>query len=127
MALMTMFKAGDYFKAGVSGAPVTDWLLYDTHYTERYLNHPKVNAAGYEQSSVFPYIAGLSGPLMVYHGMADDNVLFTNTTKLIKALQDEGKLFELMTYPGSKHSMRGEKVKVHLNKTIMDFFNRHFK
>ena len=127
MALMTMFKASDYFKAGVSGAPVTDWMLYDTHYTERYLNHPKVNAAGYEQSSVFPYVAGLSGPLMVYHGMADDNVLFTNTTKLIKTLQDEGKLFELMTYPGSKHSMRGKAVKVHLNKTIMDFFNRHFK
>jgi dipeptidyl-peptidase-4 len=127
MALMSMFKASDYFKAGVSGAPVTDWLLYDTHYTERYLNHPKVNAAGYEQSSVFPYVAGLSGPLMVYHGMADDNVLFTNTTKLIKTLQDEGKLFELMTYPGSKHSMRGKAVKVHLNKTIMDFFNRHFK
>ncbi len=127
MALMAMFKAGDYFKAGVSGAPVTDWLLYDTHYTERYLNHPKANSQGYEQSSVFPYIAGLEGPLMVYHGMADDNVLFTNTTKLIKALQDENKQFELMTYPGSKHSMRGKKVKVHLNNTIMNFFDRHFK
>jgi len=127
MALMAMFNAGDYFKAGVSGAPVTDWLLYDTHYTERYLNHPKVNADGYEKSSVFPYISGLNGPLMVYHGMADDNVLFTNTTKLIKALQDENKQFELMTYPGSKHSMRGKKVKMHLNNTIMSFFDRHFK
>jgi len=127
MALMTMFKAGDYFKAGVSGAPVTDWLLYDTHYTERYLNHPEVNADGYDKSSVFPYVSGLNGPLMIYHGMADDNVLFTNTTKLIKTLQDEGKLFELMTYPGSKHSMRGKKVKVHLNKTIMNFFDRQFK
>lgn len=127
MALMTMFKAGDYFKAGVSGAPVTDWSLYDTHYTERYLNHPVKNADGYEASSVFPYVSGLQGPLMVYHGMADDNVLFTNTTKLMKALQDENKRFELMTYPGSKHSMRGKKVKVHLNNTIMDFFNRHFQ
>ena len=127
MALMTMFKAGDYFKAGVSGAPVTDWLLYDTHYTERYLNHPKKNPEGYQQSSVFPYVKGLTGDLLVYHGMADDNVLFTNTTKLIKALQDNNKLFELMTYPGSKHSMRGKKVKVHLNNTIMDFFDRHFK
>ena len=126
MALMTMFKAGDYFKAGVSGAPVTDWLLYDTHYTERYLSHPQSNAFGYQQSSVFPYVSGLQGPLMVYHGMADDNVLFTNTTKLIKSLQDENKVFELMTYPGSKHSMRGKKVKVHLNNTIMGFFNRHF-
>lgn len=126
MALMTMFKAGEYFKAGVSGAPVTDWLLYDTHYTERYLNHPQANAKGYQDSSVFPYIEGLDGPLMVYHGMADDNVLFTNTTKLIKALQDQNKRFELMTYPGSKHSMRGKKVKVHLNNTIIDFFNRQF-
>ena len=127
MALMTMFKAGDYFKAGVSGAPVTDWMLYDTHYTERYLSHPKTNAQGYENSSVFPYVSGLSGPLMVYHGMADDNVLFTNTTKLIKTLQDENKLFELMTYPGSKHSMRGKKVKLHLNNSIMNFFDRHFQ
>ncbi|WP_448212720.1 DPP IV N-terminal domain-containing protein [Colwellia sp. MEBiC06753] len=127
MALMAMFKAGDYFKAGVSGAPVTDWMLYDTHYTERYLNHPKANADGYEKSSVFPYIEGLSGSLMVYHGMADDNVLFTNTTKLIKAMQDQNKQFELMTYPGSKHSMRGKKVQVHLNTAITEFFNRHFK
>jgi len=127
MALMALFTAGDYFKAGVSGAPVTDWLLYDTHYTERYLNHPKANANGYEESSVFPYVSGLSNPLLVYHGMADDNVLFTNTTKLIKALQDENKQFELMTYPGSKHSMRGKKVKIHLNNTIMSFFDRHFK
>ena len=127
MALMSMFKAGEYFQAGVSGAPVTDWRLYDTHYTERYLNHPEANPDGYESSSVFPYAAGLNGPLMVYHGMADDNVLFTNTTKLIKTLQDENKVFELMTYPGSKHSMRGKKVKVHLNNTIIDFFNRHFK
>ena len=127
MALMTMFKASDYFKAGVSGAPVTDWLLYDTHYTERYLNHPEVNADGYDKSGVLPYVESLNGPLMVYHGMADDNVLFTNTTKLIKTLQDEGKLFEVMTYPDSKHSMRGKKVKIHLNKTIMNFFDRHFK
>lgn len=124
---MTMFKAGEHFKPGVSGAPVTDWLLYDTHYTERYLNHPEVNADGYDKSSVFPYVSNLNGPLMVYHGMADDNVLLTNTTKLIKTLQDEGKIFELMTYPGSKHSIRGKKVKVHLNKIIIDFFDRKFK
>ena len=127
MALMSMFKAGEYFKAGVAGAPITDWQLYDTHYTERYLSHPMVNSEGYRQSSVFPYIKGLTGPLMLYHGMADDNVLFTHTTKLMKALQDKGKLFELMTYPGSKQSMRGKKVKVHLNRTIVDFFDRHLK
>ena len=127
MALMAMFKANDYFSAGVAGAPVTDWMLYDTHYTERYLGHPNDNADGYEKSSVFPYIDGLKGDLLLYHGMADDNVLFTNSTKLMKALQDKNKHFELMTYPGSKHSMRGKKVKVHLNSTIADFFERHLK
>ena len=127
MALMTMFKAGDYFKAGVSGAPVTDWALYDTHYTERYLGHPNTNAAGYEKSAVFPYAQGLAGPLMIYHGMADDNVLFTHATKLFKQLQDNAQQFEMMTYPGSKHSLRGKKVQTHLHQTITDFFNRHFK
>ena len=127
MALMAMFTASDYFSAGVAGAPVTDWRLYDTHYTERYLAHPNDNAAGYEKSSVFPYIDGLKGDLLLYHGMADDNVLFTNSTKLMKALQDKNKHFELMTYPGSKHSMRGKKVKVHLNNTIADFFQRHLQ
>lgn len=126
MALMTMFKAGDYFQAGVSGAPVTDWALYDTHYTERYLGHPATNAKGYEMSAVFPYADGLKGPLMIYHGMADDNVLFTHATKLFKQLQDDAKPFEMMTYPGSKHSLRGKKVQTHLHQTITNFFNRHF-
>lgn len=127
MALMTMFKAGDYFQAGVSGAPVTDWNLYDTHYTERYLSHPKTNADGYEASNVFAYSEGLKGPLMIYHGMADDNVLFTHATKVFKTLQDQAQPFEMMTYPGSKHSLRGKQVQTHLHKTITDFFDRHFK
>ncbi|WP_397472825.1 DPP IV N-terminal domain-containing protein, partial [Rheinheimera sp.] len=67
MAIMAMFKASDYFAAGVSGAPVTDWALYDTHYTERYLGHPDDNAAGYEASAVFPYADGLKGKLLIYH------------------------------------------------------------
>ncbi|WMN60973.1 DPP IV N-terminal domain-containing protein [Pseudoalteromonas xiamenensis] len=127
MALMTMFKAGDYFKAGVSGAPVTDWALYDTHYTERYLGHPDTNALGYEQSAVFPYSNALKGPLLIYHGMADDNVLFTHATKVFKNLQDEIKPFEMMTYPGSKHSLNGQSVQTHLHQTITQFFDRHFK
>ncbi|WP_404340949.1 DPP IV N-terminal domain-containing protein [Pseudoalteromonas mariniglutinosa] len=126
MALMTMFKAGDYFQAGVSGAPVTDWALYDTHYTERYLGHPASNAQGYHDSAVFPYADGLNGPLMIYHGMADDNVLFTHATKLFKQLQDNNKQFEMMTYPGAKHSLRGKQVQTHLHQTITNFFNRHF-
>ncbi|KUJ83483.1 S9 family peptidase [Microbulbifer flavimaris] len=127
MALMTMFKAGDHFKAGVSGAPVTDWGLYDTHYTERYMGNPNKVPKAYEAASVFPYAEGLIGPLLIYHGMADDNVLFTNTTKLIKELQDNGQQFELMTYPGKKHSLRGKQTRIHQYSMIRDFFDRHLK
>lgn len=127
MVIMAMLRAGDYFAAGVSGAPVTDWALYDTHYTERYLGHPEKNAAGYEASSVFPYVEGLKGKMLIYHGMADDNVLFTHSTKLFSVLQNQGKAFEMMTYPGSKHAMFGQQVQTHLHHTITDFFNRTLK
>lgn len=124
MAIMAMFKASDYFAAGVSGAPVTDWTLYDTHYTERYLGHPAQNGKGYQDSSVFPYSDGLKGDLLIYHGMADDNVLFSNSTKLFSDLQQKGKMFEMMTYPGSKHAMFGQEVQTHLHRTITAFFDR---
>ncbi|WP_418346780.1 DPP IV N-terminal domain-containing protein [Shewanella psychrophila] len=127
MALMGLFKAPDYFKAAISGAPVTDWALYDTHYTERYLGHPQKNTEGYEASSVLPYVKGYQSGLLMYHGMADDNVLFENSTKVYKALQDEGKLFQMIDYPGSKHSMRGEKVRTHLYRSLADFLERELK
>lgn len=126
MALMTMFKAGDYFKAGISGAPVTDWRLYDTHYTERYMGLVPGNEDVYEAASVFPYVDGLKGPLMMYHGMADDNVLFKHSTKLYKVLQDKSLDFEMMNYPGKKHSIRGKKTRIHWNYMMVNFLNRHF-
>ncbi|MBY6186542.1 S9 family peptidase [Marinobacter hydrocarbonoclasticus] len=127
LSLMMMFKAGDHFAAGISGAPVTDWLLYDTHYTERYMGHPDAVPQAYEQASVFPYAKALDKPLLIYHGMADDNVLFTNTTRLIKLLQDDGKQFDLMTYPSKKHSLRGEATRVHWHTMMAEFFDRHLK
>lgn len=127
MTLMTMFKAGDYFKAGVAGAPVTDWRLYDTHYTERYMGNPKTDDAAYTASSVFPYAKDLKGPLMIYHGMADDNVLFTHSTMLYKHLQDLAIPFETMDYPGKKHSIRGKQTGIHLYHTITNFFDKHLK
>ncbi|MGB0893951.1 MAG: DPP IV N-terminal domain-containing protein [Parashewanella sp.] len=127
MALMSLFKAPDYFKAAISGAPVTDWRLYDTHYTERYLGSPVANKKGYDLSSVMPYVKGYQSGLLMYHGMADDNVLFENSTRVYKALQDEGKLFQMIDYPGSKHSMRGEKVQNHLYRSLADFLERQLK
>jgi dipeptidyl-peptidase-4 len=124
MTLMAMFKAPNYFAAGVSGAPVTDWLLYDTHYTERYMGNPNEVMQAYTDASVFPYADALTGDLLIYHGMADDNVLFKHSTKLYKTLQDQGKLFEVMDYPGKKHSIRGKGTGIHLYRTITDFFDR---
>ncbi|WP_442780990.1 S9 family peptidase [Alteromonas sp. a30] len=125
MALMSMFKAGDYFQAGVAGAPVTDWRLYDTHYTERYMGDPRIDGEAYENASVFPYAKNLKGKLLIYHGMADDNVLFKNSTKLYKHLQDLGMPFEVMDYPGKKHSIRGKQTGIHLYHTITNFFDRN--
>ncbi|HZF26010.1 MAG TPA: S9 family peptidase [Steroidobacteraceae bacterium] len=128
MALMCLFTAPDYFQAGVAGAPVTDWRMYDTHYTERYLGLPQQNASGYEASSVLKYADALRAPLLVIHGMADDNVLFSNSTKLFKRLQDLDKPFDMMTYPGGKHGLlRHADMGPHAYETIKRFFDENLK
>lgn len=128
MALMSMVKAPEYFAAGVAGAPVTDWRLYDTHYTERYMSTPEDNPAGYREGNVMNFAQNLRGPLLVMHGMADDNVLFTHSTALFKRLQDLGKTFEVMPYPGSKHGLlRFGSTGPHGYKTVVDFFDRQLK
>jgi dipeptidyl-peptidase-4 len=125
MTLMLMFKSPDVFRAGVAGAPVTDWSLYDTHYTERYLDRPQNNAAGYAASSVFPYTQGLGGKLLIMHGMADDNVLFLHSTKLFRKLQDLGKPFDVMVYPGAKHGLVRQHDGRHAYATIKRFFDEN--
>ena len=125
MTLMCLARAPELFRAGVSVAPVTDWRLYDTHYTERYLGRPQDNADGYEASSVFPWLDGLRGRLLLMHGMADDNVLFAHTLKLQRALQRKQIPFELMTYPGSKHALQEREVSIHRFNLILDFFRRN--
>jgi len=127
MTLMLMFKAPDVFRVGVSGAPVTDWSLYDTHYTERYLGRPQDNAAGYAASSVLPYAKDLKGKLLVMHGMADDNVLFLHSTKLFRKLQDLGKPFDIMVYPGAKHGLTRQQVGRHAYATIKRFFDENLR
>lgn len=128
MTLMSLFKEPDVFKAGVSVSPVTDWRLYDTAYTERYLGHPDAPGDVYANTSVFKYVDGFKGGnLLLMHGMADDNVFFDHTVKLLSVLQNKGKQFELMTYPGKKHGIRGEKTRIHLWNQALDFFDRQLK
>ena len=116
----------DKIAMGVSVAPVTDWALYDTHYTERYLSTPQANAAGYAASNVLNYVDRLQRPLLLVHGMADDNVLFANSTRLMAELEQRGTMFELMTYPGAKHGLPA-KFKLHQMRTSANFLERCLK
>ncbi|MAP95931.1 MAG: S9 family peptidase [Ponticaulis sp.] len=131
MTLMTLLQAEpDTFAAAASGAPVTDWTLYDTFYTERYMRTPESNPDGYEKSSVFYHLDRWEGdlpPLLLMHGMADDNVTFDNTTRLMAAMQEKGLIFDLMTYPGQRHGIRGQALGTHLMKTRMRFLDRYLK
>ncbi|MFU8817979.1 MAG: alpha/beta fold hydrolase, partial [Pseudomonadales bacterium] len=125
MTLMCLLQRPEIFKAGVAVAPVSDWRLYDTHYTERYLGSPQDHPDNYAVSSVLEYIDGLQGKLLIVHGMADDNVLFTHATKLFRALQAKTLPFEMMTYPGSKHALQERDVSIHRFNLLLDFFGRH--
>ena len=125
MTLMLLGQSPGTFQAGVAGAPVTDYRLYDTHYTERYLGTPAANPEGYRLSNVLTYAGAIRDRLLIIHGMADDNVLFTNTTLLIPALVASGHPFELVPYPGSKHAaLSFRDTGIHGWKTILDYFDR---
>ena len=127
MTLMLLGKTADDYACGVAGAPVTDWALYDTHYTERYMNLPAANVDGYREASVFTHVAGIKpNALLLIHGMADDNVLFSNSTKLMSNLQKRATPFELMTYPGAKHGLRGADL-LHRYRLTEAFFERCLK
>lgn len=122
MTLMAMTRT-DAFRAGVAGAPVTDWRLYDTHYTERYMGLPASNEQGYDASSVLTGVDDLSGRLLLVHGMADDNVLFTHSTMLMQQLQAKHRQFDVMTYPGGKHGLiRMPQMGRHYYETVVRFF-----
>jgi dipeptidyl-peptidase-4 len=125
MTLMSMLQAPDVYRAGVAVAPVTDWALYDTHYTERYMGHPEENAKGYERSKVMTHVDQLRGHLLLVHGMADDNVLFQHSVLLMDALQQESIPFEMMAYPGKKHGINGKPARIHLFNMIIAHLRRH--
>ena len=125
MTLKLLMQASDLVAAGVSGAPVTLWELYDTHYTERYLGDPaEDNGAIYAKANVFDDLDGLKDPLLLIHGMADDNVLLEHSTRLLEALQQRGVIFESMLYPGQKHGFRGQAIRQHVEEMTLDFFKR---
>jgi len=126
MTMMVLTAENSPYAAGVAGAPVVDWSLYDTHYTERYMGTTADNAAGYAAAEVTARLGRLKpGVLMIMHGMADDNVTFDNSTKAMAALQGMGTTFEMMTYPGLRHRAGWTQAnRLHRARTTLDFFAR---
>lgn len=124
MVQRLMTEHPEAFAAGVSGAPVTDWTLYDTHYTERYLGNPATEKGPYVASDVTLKADRLARPLLIIHGLSDDNVVFDHSAKMIAALQKAGKPFETMVYPGQTHAIRDPALATHMWKTIEAFLAR---
>jgi len=125
MTLRLLSAASSKIAMGVSVAPVTDWALYDTHYTERYVGGtPKGDPEAYKRSGVFAHLDGMTSKLLLVHGMADDNVLFSNTTLLIDELVKRNVQFDLMTYPGAKHGISGRTNQRHVYGLIASYFKK---
>ena len=125
LSLKLLEKTPGVFSAAVAGAPVTRWELYDTHYTERYLGMPQDKPSAYPASGAVDEAVKIKDPLLVIHGMSDDNVVFDNATALIARMQSAAVPFEMMVYPGQTHRVGGPGISVHLWRTIEDFLARH--
>jgi len=125
MAALAVLREPDVFKAAVAGAPVVDWLDYDTHYTERYLGLPDRHADAYRDGSLLTYAPDLRRPLLLIHGTADDNVYFRHTLKLANALFREGKDFDLLPLPGLTHMVPDPVVMQRMYGKFAAYFQKH--
>ncbi len=107
MTCYALTYGAEFFKYGLAGGSVTDWSLYDSHYTERFMDTPAENPEGYKTSSVLTYVDQYKGLLRIYHGTMDDNVHMQNSMQLVKKLEEKKKHFEFMLYPGGRHGWPG--------------------
>ena len=119
MASLCILKGADVFKAAMAVAPVTDWTLYDSIYTERYMRRPQDNPDGYRDGSPVTYADQLKGKFLLLHGTDDDNVHFQNAARLASELQKRNKPFQTMFYPGKRHGLEG--VSKHVFTLLADF------
>jgi dipeptidyl-peptidase-4 len=115
MTCYALTYGSDVFTHGMAGGSVTDWTLYDSHYTERYMGTPANNAEGYKNSAVLTYADKYKGVIQIVHGMIDDNVHMQNSIQFISKLQDLKKDFEFMPYSGGRHGWGGNKWTQYMN------------
>ncbi|MCI6278581.1 MAG: S9 family peptidase [Bacteroidales bacterium] len=126
-SLMCMARGKGTFRAGIAVAPPTDWRLYDSIYTERYMRTPGENKSGYDAASVMNHISGLEGELLIIHGTADDNVHFQNTMKLVPALVNYGKHYSMLVYPDQAHGISYGKARAHVYAQFVRFFKQNLQ
>ena len=124
LAALAVLRRPDVFHAAIAGAPVTEWRLYDTHYTERYLGDPSSDATAYAANSLLPLAGELSRPLLLVHGLADDNVVAAHTLQLSSALLSAGKPHEVLPLVGVTHMTPQEVVAENLLLHQLDFLQR---
>jgi len=125
MTCMAMLRNPEIFKVGVAGAPVTHWDGYDTAYTERYMGTPQSNPEGYFDSAVLSHVARLQGKLLLVHGMVDENVHFRHTARLITALTEANKDYDLLIFPEERHMPRGAKGMEYQERRVTQYFKDH--
>jgi len=125
VVLSCMINGGGVFKTGIAVAPVTDWKLYDSAYTERFMRRPQENFKGYDATSLLDKAQNLKGNLLIVHGTADDNVHLQNTMLFTEALINAGIQFDMMLYPNKNHSILGNDTRLHLYTKMSQFLLRN--
>ncbi len=121
MTSLAMTKGADIFEMGIAVAPVTNWRFYDSVYTERYMQTPQENASGYDTNSPINFVSKLKGHFLLVHGSADDNVHYQNTMRMISALVQANKQFDLFIYPDKNHGIYGGNTRLHLYNKMTKF------
>jgi dipeptidyl-peptidase-4 len=124
LAALAVLRRSDVFHSAIAGAPVTDWRLYDTHYTERYLGNPSLDDTNYTKTSLMENVSTLESPLLLIHGLADDNVVAAHTLQLSSALLAAGKAHEVLPLSGVTHMTPQEIVAENLLLHQLDFLRR---
>jgi len=127
MTLYSLLKKPDVFCCGISVAPVTNWLYYDSHYTERYLDLPKYNKNGYSMSSPLNFAESLKSKLLIVFGLYDDNVHPVHSLEFIRRLEDNNIKFETLIFPNKGHSIKGTNDRILLFEKMLEFWERNLK
>lgn len=126
MTTSFMLRHPEVFKAGVAGGPVIDWKMYETMYTERYMDTPEENPQGYNTANLLDIVQNLKGKLLMIHGAQDDVVVWQHSVKFLKSAVDNGVQIDYFVYPGHPHNVVG-KDRVHLMQKVTDYFDLYLK